>query len=101
MCVKPYVITGRGNYFYEDTLYWLEKKNVPYREVVTMERESMTSFDFNEYMKHKISSYVELKVDYAMDDDVRVINSLSEYGIKGVVVKDNFEEAFWMLVDEE
>ena len=101
LCIKPIIITGRGDYFHDDTIYWLEKNDIPYTKLVTIDRNKYSGnrFDFHEYINYKVNEYLENNVQFCLEDDIHVINALEKHGIKCSLVKDDFEEAFHKLFE--
>lgn len=99
--IKPVIITGRGDYYHNDTIYWLNKNNIPYTRLVTIDRNKYpgNKFNFQEYLDYKINEYLLNNVNFCLEDDEKVIHELEKYGIKGSLVTDNFEEAFYRLFD--
>lgn len=93
------VITGRGDYFYDDTIYWLNKNNVPFIRLITIDRNRYKNnmFSLQEYLKYKIDAYLSNRVHFCLEDDDNVINALKEYGIKTSKVENDFERAFYGL----
>ncbi len=101
MCVKPFAITGRGNYYHNDTLYWFNKNNIPYRKLFTIDGnlyEGM-KFDFRVYLRHKVDTYLDNNIEYCLEDDIHVIQELEKHGIVCSLVEDDFEKAFWKLFE--
>lgn len=99
LCVNPLVITGRGTYFDYDTSYWLDKVNVKYTKLFTVDRTK--SLSFQQYIDYKVNVYVQNNVEYCIEDDIRVINALEKEGIICSLVKGNesFETAFFRLFE--
>lgn len=99
MCVKPFVITGRGNYYHDDTLHWFNKNHIPYQKLFTIDGNLYEGMKFNlkAYLKYKVDTYLDNKIEYCLEDDINVIQELEKHGIKCSLVEDDFEEAFWKL----
>jgi hypothetical protein len=92
------IITGRGDYFHEDTIYWLNKNDVPFSKLITIDRNKYKSrFAIQEYLKYKLDAYLSNKIHFCLEDDDRVIKILADYGIRAGKVEDNFETAFYNL----
>ncbi len=103
MCIKPFAITGRGNYYHDDTLHWFNINKIPYRKLFTIDGnlyEGM-KFDFKAYLKFKVNTYLDNNIEYCLEDDINVIRELEKYGITCSLVKDDFEEAFWKLFNRD
>ncbi len=103
MCVKPFAITGRGNYYHDDTLYWLDKNSIPYRKLFTIHGDAYKGMKFNleEYLKYKVDTYLDNDIEYCLEDDINVIRELEKYGIICSLVEDDFERAFFELFKED
>ena len=103
MCVKPVIITGRGDYFHADTIYWLDENNIPYSKLITIDRDKYPGdkFNFQEYINYKVNAYLDNNIQFCLEDDIHVINVLKNYGIKCSLVKDDFEKAFFELFKED
>lgn len=101
LCVNPTMVTGRGDYYHHDTIYWFEKNKIPYKKLITIDKEKYPGnrFNFQEYMNFKVNSYINNNLQYCLEDDIKVINELEKYGIKCSLVEDNFEEAFHRLFE--
>jgi hypothetical protein len=92
------VITGRGDYFHEDTIYWLHKNNVPFIKLVTVDRNKYKDrFNLDEYLRYKLDAYLSNHAHFCLEDDDRVIEVLKDYGIKTSKVDSDFERAFHNL----
>jgi|SRR3972149_498413 len=96
--LKIVIITGRGDYFHGDTIYWLNKNDVPFVKLVTIDRNKYKyRFDINEYLKYKLDAYLSNRINFCLEDDDRVINILNDYGIKTSKVEKDFKKAFFNL----
>lgn len=92
------IITGRGDYFHEDTIYWLNKNDIQFAKLVTIDRNKYKHrLNLQEYLKYKLDAYLSNKIHFCLEDDDRVISVLETYGIKVSKVNDNFETAFYNL----
>ena len=93
------VITGRGDYFHEDTIYWLNKNDIPFIKLITIDRNKYKGNRFNlqEYLNYKLYAYLSNRVHFCLEDDDRVIEVLKDYGIKTSKVDNDFERAFYNL----
>lgn len=92
------VITGRGDYFHGDTVYWLNKNDIQFAKLVTIDRDKYKHrFNLQEYLKYKLDTYLSNKIHFCLEDDDRVIKVLEDYGIKCSKVENNFETAFYNL----
>lgn len=92
------IVTGRGDYFHEDTIYWLNKNNIPFVKLTTIDRNIYKDrFDLEGYLKYKLDAYLSNKIHFCLEDDDLVIKVLKDYGIKTSKVDSNFETAFYNL----
>ncbi len=93
------VITGRGDYFHDDSLYWLEKNDIEIIKLVTIDGNKYTNhkFSLDEYLKYKLDTYLSNKIHFCLEDDDNVISMLNKYDIKTSKVEDDFEKAFFNL----
>lgn len=100
--IKPFMISGRGDYYRDDTLHWLDKNNIPYHKLITIDGNKYPGQRFNlqEYLNYKVNAYVSNNIKYCLEDDEKVIKELEKYGIKCSLVTDSFEDAFYRLFME-
>lgn len=92
------IITGRGDYFHEDTIYWLNKHDIKFAKLITIDRNKYKyRFNIQEYLKFKLDAYLSNKIHFCLEDDDLVIKILNDYGIKTSKVEKNFEIAFYNL----
>ncbi len=95
------LITGRGEYYYDDTIYWLHKNNIPFSELIMIPKDRYTGrlLTYDEYIAYKRDAYLSKKVHFCLEDDVKVIEELRKYDIVCSKVENDFEQAFWRLFD--
>lgn len=94
------IITGRGDYFHEDTIYWLNKHDIPFVKLVTIDGNKYKQrFNMQEYLKFKLDTYLSNHIHFCLEDDDSVIEILKDYGIKTSKVENNFETAFYNLFE--
>lgn len=92
------IITGRGDYFHEDTIYWLNKNNIPFVKLITIDRNKYKHrFNMKEYLDFKLCAYLSNHIHFCLEDDDSVIEVLKNYNIKTSKVEGNFEIAFYNL----
>lgn len=92
------IVTGRGDYFHDDTIYWLKENNVQIAKLVTIDRNKYKHrFNLQEYLNYKLNAYLSNKIHFCLEDDDRVIKVLKDYRIITSKVEDNFETAFYNL----
>ena len=92
------IITGRGDYFHEDTIYWLNKNDIPFDKLITIDRNKYKRrFNMKEYLKFKLDAYLSNRIHFCLEDDDSVIEMLKDYGIRTSKVENNFETAFYNL----
>ncbi len=92
------LITGRGSYFYDDTVYWLRKQDVPFTKLVMIDKDKYKSrLTFQEYVRYKLNAYLENNVHFCLEDDDAIINAVRCYGIKASKVEDDFKRSLYDL----
>ncbi len=92
------LITGRGSYYYDETVHWLKKQDVPFVKLVMVDKDKYNRrITFEEYVQYKLDAYLENNVHFCLEDDDMIIDAVRKYGIKAVKVGDDFKKSLYDL----